>query len=62
MDQRIIDNKIAFKVNSVVSVPFNHLGDDRTEPYYGVVVHLIHDDQARTKWKKDSTISIENIS
>ena len=31
MDCRITDSKIAIPVNSVVSVPGNHFGDDRTD-------------------------------
>ena len=49
MDCRIINSKIVFRVNSVVSVQGNHFGDDRTGPYYSAIVCLIHDDQARIK-------------
>ena len=49
MDCRITDGKIAFRVNNVVNVPRNHFDDDRTEPFYGVVDCLIHDNQARIK-------------
>ena len=42
MDCRIIDNKIAFQVKSVVSVPGNHFADGRTEPCYSAVVCLIY--------------------
>ena len=31
MNCGIIDSKIAFRVNSVASVPRNHFGDDRTD-------------------------------
>ena len=49
MNCRITDIKIAFRVNSVVNVPRNHFDHDRTEPFYGVVHCLIHDDEARIK-------------
>ena len=48
-------------LNSVVRVPGNYFGNDRTEPYLNVVGHVKYDDQARIKWKKDSKISFENI-
>ena len=47
---RINDCKISLWVINVVIVPENHCDNERTEPYYGVVVCLIHDEQARIKW------------
>ena len=47
---RINDCKISLWVINVVIVPENHCDNERTEPYYGVVACLIHDEQARIKW------------
>ena len=47
---RINDCKISLWVINDVSVPENHCDNERTEPYYGVMACLIHDEQARLKW------------
>ena len=42
MDGRIIDNKVAFRDGSAVSVPPNHFDDTEwIERYYEVVLKLI---------------------
>ena len=51
MDCRIIGSKILVRDGSIVSVPPNHFGiNNRNTHYYGTVVRLVHNDQARVKW------------
>ena len=62
MDCRIVDSNIVVRDGSIVSVPPNHFGINKINiRYYGTVVMLVHNDQARVKWYDDNSVSVETL-